>query len=107
MACGHAAIILCTGYSKKELSYRYSHALNMSVYLSLALLRTQTHTLLYRLGYASAADVIEVKGRVACEISTGDELLLTELIFNGAFNNLTVEQAVALLSCFVFQEKVS
>ena len=36
----------------------------------------------------------------------GEELLLTELIFNGAFNDLSVEQAVALLSCFVFQEKV-
>ena len=43
---------------------------------------------------------------MACEISTGDELLLTEMIFNGAFNNLTVEQTVALLSCFVFEEKV-
>ena len=59
-----------------------------------------------RLGYPDAADVIEMKGRVACEISSGDELLLTELIFNGAFNDLTVEQEVALLSCFVFQEKV-
>lgn len=28
------------------------------------------------------------------------------MIFNGAFNDLTVEQCVALLSCFVFQEKV-
>ena len=37
---------------------------------------------------------------------SGDELLLTELIFNGAFNALSVEQAVALLSCFVFEEKV-
>ena len=37
---------------------------------------------------------------------SGDELLLTELIFNGAFNSLSVEQAVALLSCFVFEEKV-
>jgi len=60
-----------------------------------------------RLGYASAADVIEMKGRVACEISSGDELLLTELMFNGAFNELSVEQQVSLLSCFVFQERVS
>ena len=36
----------------------------------------------------------------------GDELLLTEMIFNGAFNDLTIEQCVSLLSCFVFQEKV-
>lgn len=28
------------------------------------------------------------------------------MIFNGAFNDLSVEQCVALLSCFVFQEKV-
>lgn len=34
-----------------------------------------------------------------------DELLLTEMIFNGLFANLTVEQCVALLSCFVFEEK--
>ncbi|XP_065904897.1 exosome RNA helicase MTR4-like isoform X1 [Dysidea avara] len=62
---------------------------------------------LRRLGYATAADVIEIKGRVACEIDSGDELLLTEMIFNGAFNDLTVEQCVSLLSCFVFQEKAS
>jgi ATP-dependent RNA helicase DOB1 len=62
---------------------------------------------LRRLGYCSQSDVIEMKGRVACEISTGDELLLTELIFNGAFNDLTVDQCVTLLSCFVFEEKVS
>ena len=39
-------------------------------------------------------------------ICRGDELLLTEMIFNGAFNDLTIEQCVSLLSCFVFQEKV-
>lgn len=49
---------------------------------------------------------MSLKGRVACEISTGDELLLTEMIFNGVFNPLTPEQCAALLSCFVFQEKV-
>jgi ATP-dependent RNA helicase DOB1 len=61
---------------------------------------------LRRLGFTSANDIVDVKGRVACEISTGDELLLTELIFNGVFNTLTPEQCAALLSCFVFDEKV-
>uniref|UniRef100_T1ITC5 Helicase ATP-binding domain-containing protein n=1 Tax=Strigamia maritima TaxID=126957 RepID=T1ITC5_STRMM len=61
--------------------------------------------ILRRLGYCNAADVIDVKGRVACEISSGDELLITELLFNGVFNDLTVPQCTALLSCFVFQEK--
>ncbi|CAH2355922.1 ATP-dependent RNA helicase DOB1 [[Candida] railenensis] len=60
---------------------------------------------LRRLGFTTANDIIELKGRVACEISTGDELLLTELIFNGTFNDLTPEQCAALLSCFVFQER--
>ena len=31
---------------------------------------------LRRLGYATAADVIETKGRVACEIATADEVFL-------------------------------
>lgn len=62
---------------------------------------------LRRLGYTSESDIIEMKGRVACEISAGDELLLTEMIFNGVFNDLTVEQTVAMLSCFVFSEKVT
>ncbi|XP_005798698.1 superkiller viralicidic activity 2-like 2 [Xiphophorus maculatus] len=62
---------------------------------------------LRRLGFASPSDVIEMKGRVACEISSADELLLTEMVFNGLFNDLTVEQATALLSCFVFQENAN
>jgi ATP-dependent RNA helicase DOB1 len=62
---------------------------------------------LRRLGFTSADDIVDVKGRVACEISSGDELLLTELVFNGAFNTLSPEQCAALLSCFVFGEKVS
>eukprot|EP00117_Sycon_ciliatum_P021441 scpid29947/ scgid18789/ Superkiller viralicidic activity 2-like 2; ATP-dependent helicase SKIV2L2 len=60
---------------------------------------------LRRLGYASASDVIEVKGRVACEISSCDELVLTELLFNGAFSELSAEQVTALLSCFVYDER--
>ena len=63
---------------------------------------------LCRLAFISSNDdIVEMKGRVACEISSGDELLLTELIFNGGFNSLTPEQCAAgLLSCFVFTEKV-
>ncbi|KAK4684130.1 ATP-dependent RNA helicase DOB1, partial [Tremellales sp. Uapishka_1] len=60
---------------------------------------------LRRLGFTSSDDVVEMKGRVACEISTGDELLLTEMIFGGVFNELLPEHVAALLSCFVFQEK--
>ncbi|KAF9036911.1 antiviral helicase [Hymenopellis radicata] len=51
------------------------------------------------------SDILELKGRVACEISTGDELLLTNLLFDGVFNTLGPEQCAALLSCFVLDEK--
>lgn len=59
---------------------------------------------LRQLGFTTGADLVELKGRVACEISSGDELVLTELIFNGTFTDLTPEQCTALLSCFVFDE---
>lgn len=61
---------------------------------------------LRRLGYVTSDDVVEVKGKVACEISSADELTLTELMFSGALKDATVEQVVALLSCFVWQEKL-
>jgi ATP-dependent RNA helicase DOB1 len=60
---------------------------------------------LRRLGYCTASDVIEVKGRIACELSSADELLLTEMVFNGLFNSLSAEQSAAILSCFVFDER--
>lgn len=46
-----------------------------------------------------------LQGRVACEITAGDELLLTELLFAGAFNDLPPEDCAALLSCTVAEEK--
>jgi len=60
---------------------------------------------LRRLGFVNKAGVVQIKGRVACEINTTDELLLTEMMFNGVFNDLTPNQICALLSCFVFQER--
>ena len=46
-----------------------------------------------------------MQGRVASEISTGDELVLTELVFSGFFKELPVTHLCAVLSCFVWQEK--
>ncbi|KAJ8611051.1 hypothetical protein MRB53_038138 [Persea americana] len=58
---------------------------------------------LRRLGFVNEADVVELKARVACEISTGDELVLSELLFNRFFNEMTPEQCAAALSCFIFE----
>lgn len=60
---------------------------------------------LRRLGHCNADGVIQLKGRVACEINTCDEMVVTELIFSGAFNDLTPEQSSSLLSCLVHQVK--
>lgn len=60
---------------------------------------------LRRFGFINEAEVVQLKARVACEISTGDELMLSELLFNGFFNTLTPEQCASVLSCFVFEEK--
>ncbi|EFA83539.1 DEAD/DEAH box helicase [Heterostelium album PN500] len=61
--------------------------------------------ILKRLDYINAEDVVQVKGRVASEISAGDELVISELLFMGLFNDLTVEQCVAVFSVFVFQSE--
>lgn len=63
---------------------------------------------LRRLGFINDQEVVELKARVACEISsTGDghELLLAELLFNRFFNELSPEVCAAVLSCFIFEEK--
>lgn len=49
-------------------------------------------------------DVITNKGRVACEVSTCDELVGTELLYSSIFNALDIRQLAALCSCLVFDE---
>ncbi|RIA97496.1 rRNA-processing arch domain-containing protein [Glomus cerebriforme] len=59
--------------------------------------------LLRRLNYLTDDDVVSLKGRVACHINAGDELVITEMIMNSVFNDMTAEHIVALLSCFVYE----
>ena len=49
--------------------------------------------------------IVTLKGRAACEIDTADELLTTEMMFNGTFNGLDKHQLVSLVSCLVPGEK--
>ncbi|PRQ37001.1 putative RNA helicase [Rosa chinensis] len=56
---------------------------------------------LKKLGHINAEGVVQLKGRAACLIDTGDELLVTELMFNGTFNELDHHQVAALASCFI------
>ncbi|KAI1086869.1 antiviral helicase [Rostrohypoxylon terebratum] len=48
---------------------------------------------------------IQLKGKVACEIHSADELVLTELILDNVLADYGPAEIAALLSAFVFQEK--
>lgn len=60
---------------------------------------------LRRLGHLTPEGLVTTKGIMAAGIQSGDELVLTEMIFNGAFTQLSSQQCVALLSAFVWTEK--
>lgn len=60
--------------------------------------------ILQGLSYISQKEVL-IKGKVASEISSGDELLLTEMLFNNEFSKLSPGRICSLLSCVVFDEK--
>ena len=65
----------------------------------------QRISVLRDLGFIDTYDRVELKGKVACEIHSADELVLTELILENVLADYTPEEIVALLACFVFQEK--
>ncbi|QGI58057.1 hypothetical protein CEK27_000182 [Fusarium fujikuroi] len=60
---------------------------------------------LRRLGFINDSEVVQLKARVACEISSteGHELLLSELLFDFFFSP---EMCAAVMSCFIFDEKI-
>lgn len=62
---------------------------------------------LKELQFIDENSTVLLKGRVACEINSADELVLTELILENTLAQFTPEEAVALLSVFVFVEKTT
>ncbi|KAJ4349708.1 Antiviral helicase ski2 [Didymosphaeria variabile] len=65
----------------------------------------QRISVLKDLGFIDEDSRVELKGKVACEIHSADELVLTELILENVLAEYEPEEIVALLSAFVFQEK--
>ncbi|CAH8657480.1 unnamed protein product [Schistosoma rodhaini] len=98
-------------YRKKEQLRKRIDALTANLNSKVSLIQLEELSarkrVLRRLNFVSEYDVIELKGCVACEITSADELLLTELLFDGVFNRLSSEHIAALLSCFVFEERAS
>ncbi|KAG7949566.1 hypothetical protein I3843_13G069100 [Carya illinoinensis] len=60
---------------------------------------------LKEIGCIDADLVVQLKGRVACEMNSGEELICTECLFENQLDDLEPEEAVALMSAFVFQQK--
>ena len=60
---------------------------------------------LKELEYIDESNVILIKGRVAREINSCDELISTEMIFESVLTHLEPAEAIALLSVMVFEEK--
>ncbi|XP_015873935.3 DExH-box ATP-dependent RNA helicase DExH11 isoform X3 [Ziziphus jujuba] len=60
---------------------------------------------LKEIGCVDADLVVQIKGRVACEMNSGEELICTECLFENQLDDLEPEEAVALMSAFVFQQK--
>ncbi|KIW77049.1 hypothetical protein Z517_09495 [Fonsecaea pedrosoi CBS 271.37] len=65
----------------------------------------QRTAVLKDLGFIDEQSRVQLKGKVACEIHSGDELVITELILENVLASFEPEEIVALLSSFVFQEK--
>lgn len=58
-----------------------------------------------RLDLADKNDVPSLKGKVAAHISATDEILITEMLFSGMFNDMEEPAHIAaVLSCLVFTE---
>uniref|UniRef100_A0A4W4F3Q7 SKI2 homolog, superkiller viralicidic activity 2-like n=1 Tax=Electrophorus electricus TaxID=8005 RepID=A0A4W4F3Q7_ELEEL len=55
------------------------------------------------LNYIDGSGAVQLKGRVACQISS-HELLLTELLFENTLSPMAPEESAALLSCLVFTQ---
>jgi antiviral helicase SKI2 len=60
---------------------------------------------LKHLKYIDHDNTVLLKGRVACEINSCEELILTEMIFENIFTALTPLECVSILSCLICQEK--
>lgn len=65
----------------------------------------QRIAVLQELGFIDDSHAVVLKGRVACEINSAHELILTELILDNALAEFECEEIVALLSAFIFEER--
>jgi len=63
-----------TSLSDEEIRFKYDWPVSMKM--------------IFISKYATSDNVVDLKGKVACEISSADELILIELMFNGVSRTL-------------------
>ncbi|OAA69845.1 ATP-dependent RNA helicase DOB1 [Cordyceps fumosorosea ARSEF 2679] len=98
----HAKTVLSEKIKTKKKSIAKAHSIAQMDELK------SRKRVLRRLGFINDGEVVQLKARVACEISSteGHELVLSELLFDRFFNEMSPETCAAVLSCFIFDEKV-
>jgi ATP-dependent RNA helicase DOB1 len=62
---------------------------------------------LERIGFVAPDGIVVEKGRAAAVITSGNELVLTEILYGGIFKNLTPQQIAALVSAFASDEEAA
>lgn len=60
---------------------------------------------LRRLEFVDKDGVVLLKGRLACELTSADEILMSEIVFQNVFADMEANHIIALCSCLVFDEK--
>eukprot|EP00915_Cephaloidophora_sp_WS-2016_P000866 GHVH01001144.1.p1 GENE.GHVH01001144.1~~GHVH01001144.1.p1 ORF type:complete len:1033 (+),score=171.95 GHVH01001144.1:64-3162(+) len=55
--------------------------------------------------YIDVKGTLLTKGRIACNISTADELIVSEMLMQGHFNDMSPEESCAVLSALLFDEQ--
>jgi len=60
---------------------------------------------LKRLSYTTKDKVVTLKGRIAAQFQSMDELVVTELLFSGFFTPLSTDMIAAVLSCFLGSDR--
>lgn len=61
--------------------------------------------ILNQLNYIDDRKTLLLKGKVACEINSCNELIVTEMIFESHFTNLSPAECVSILSCLICEQK--
>ncbi|CAD1784778.1 similar to Saccharomyces cerevisiae YLR398C SKI2 Ski complex component and putative RNA helicase, mediates 3'-5' RNA degradation by the cytoplasmic exosome [Maudiozyma barnettii] len=103
--CPKLALHFIPKYKKYQIEKNINHLKHLMSDENLNLLPNYEHRLdvLQSAGFIDPNHNVLLKGRVACEINSGYELVLTELILDNFLGDFEPEEIVALLSVFVYE----